>query len=891
MKDLYRGAVFVLTIIISVSVTFSHTAYSATESFNNQYVKNEVIIKYKKAEIDLDSILGQMRALNFNSAQFLKKKENLEETNISLLVIKDGETVEQKIAELEKNPNIEYVQPNYQYFSQAIETNDPLRESLWALYNAGQKIQEIEGTSDADIDAPEAWILSEQGIKAPIIAAVIDTGIAYNHPDLADNMWDGTNCLSYTGEFLGGCVHGYDFKNNSKTPLPYDIHGTHVAGILAAVKNNEIGVVGVAPNAKIMAIATPLTTAEIIKSINFAKYNGARVINASWAGEKPDTALREAIEAFPGIFIAAAANNDNGGTDNDKTAYYPASFNLENIISVAATDQNDNLAGFSNYGATSVDVGAPGVNILSTAVKNENDDGSDNLYEYHSGTSMAAPHVTGLATLIWGYKPDLTTQEVKTIILETGDELTSLSGKTVTGKRINAYRALQSLIPLVDISASLTANPITGFTTTVFNFTASRTDGNATGEITYTNPDCGTDGVLSGYLGGSDNTFSCTYSSAGSKTISIEVSQEGATSVPTASVTVSNPPPTNSAPTISTITISPLSITLPTNTVTLSVTAADDGLPNPPGSLSYHWEQAGGPDGVSISNFLEPTATASLTQAGSYSFRVTVSDSTLSTSQTVGIVVDAEPILSSVNTVSSETYTVNNDDSTITGVEYGTSKEVFLEKLVGDDTKQTWDTSRVSNPVVSENLFTVIAQDETTKSYVITVSPKKTSGSGGGGRSNIQRENSSNEEGTKINSQDARTADVEVDIEAENDPKIKVMLKKIEELKKVVEMLTALLLEKTGISTSPTQQFNRSIKMGDSGSDVLILQKKLNQLGFTVALSGAGSPGLETTYYGPRTTDALRRFQCAYGIVCSGTAETTGYGSLNFATISMLNTL
>jgi len=175
-----------------------------------------------------------------------------------------------------------------------------------------------------------------------------------------------------------------------------DTHGTHIAGTIAAQKNNTLGIAGVAPQTKIMAIKSSLTTDNIIMGINFAKNNGAKIINASWGSDEPafaqDTLLASAIRDFPGIFITAAGNGgiDEISDDNEITPFYPSSYNLpkyniSNIISVAATNSSDALASFSNYGRDSVNVGAPGVSILSTLM--------NNFYGYMSGTSMAVPHV------------------------------------------------------------------------------------------------------------------------------------------------------------------------------------------------------------------------------------------------------------------------------------------------------------------------------------------------------------------------------------------------------------------------------------------------------------------------------------------------------------------
>ena len=332
------------------------------EKPSREYVEDEVIVKYKESKIDLNSKQGRVKAESVANILSLDQVERLPLENISILKIQDGETVEETIEQLERNTNVEYAQPNYQYES---ATNDTHFSKLWALENTGQSVNATAGTSDADSDIPEAWIVNE-GTHATnsIIVAVIDIGVAYNHPDLMANMWDGTNCVSDTNAVLGNCIHGYDYEDNDKIPLPIDSsHGTHIAGTIASIKNNTKGIAGTAPNAKIMAIRTSLTTADNIQSINFAKYNGAKVINASWAGASYDQALHDAIDAFPGIFVAAAGNNNR---DNESVHMYPSDFDSANIISVAATDQNDNLASFSNFGTTSVDVGAPGTNIYST---------------------------------------------------------------------------------------------------------------------------------------------------------------------------------------------------------------------------------------------------------------------------------------------------------------------------------------------------------------------------------------------------------------------------------------------------------------------------------------------------------------------------------------------
>lgn len=410
--------------------------HNTRDSKTLPYAQGEVLVKFKTGKLDLERYSGRVKAKSFALAKGLERKKDIWKSNISVLKTKGNESVEDVIERLKNDPDIEHIQPNYIYHIAAIDTNDTYKDLLWGLDDA----------SDNDIDAPQAWNISE-GEENEVIVAVIDTGVAYDHPDLAANMWDGSQCLDKNGEFLGECEHGFDFEDNDKFPMDTFGHGTHIAGAIGAVKNNGIGVIGVAPNIKIMAIKCgskgTLNTADIINGINFAKYNGAKIINASWGGNYFDLELYNAINNFPGLVIAAAGNGGEDwiGDDNEITHTYPSDFDLGNIVSVAAIDKNNELGAFSNYGVISIDVGAPGVDIYSAYL--------DSDYRNMQGTSMAAPHAAGLAGLILGYKPELTSAKVKNAILATGDPLPSLSGKTVTGKRINAYNALLYVTPPV----------------------------------------------------------------------------------------------------------------------------------------------------------------------------------------------------------------------------------------------------------------------------------------------------------------------------------------------------------------------------------------------------------------------------------------------------------
>jgi subtilisin family serine protease len=440
---------------------------SQTETNKPPYVEGEVIVKYKDNKINLNSFSGITKSSILTESKSLENIDNIEENNISVLSITDGSTVEEKITELESDPNIEYAQPNYQYYPSLINTNDTYKTNMWGLDNTGQTITVVvdagwgtwtntyTGTVDADMDAPEAWAINE-GTNSSIIVAIIDTGVAYLHPDLMNQMWDGTNCKNENGTFLGGCNYGYDYENMDKTPIPTSsYHGTHVAGIVASEKNNAKGLIGIAPRAKIMALKTSLTSDNIIKNINFAKHNGAHIINASWGGAYYDQAMKDVIASFPGLFVTAAGNcgdsnyaANNCGSLNETR--YPGSYDLDNIISVASTDSLDALSSFSNNSPTAVDVGAPGSYVYSTITLTG--DGSDEKYEFMNGTSMASPYVAGLAALIKGYSPNLTVAQTKSIILGTGDTLASLSGKTLTSKRINAQKALQNIKSIINFT-------------------------------------------------------------------------------------------------------------------------------------------------------------------------------------------------------------------------------------------------------------------------------------------------------------------------------------------------------------------------------------------------------------------------------------------------------
>ncbi|MEO6334465.1 MAG: S8 family serine peptidase [Pyrinomonadaceae bacterium] len=352
---------------------------------------------------------------------------------------------------------VEYAQPNFQieldpisplspkkdllYRSNSGAPNDPMFSDQWSLNNLGQD----GGTKRADIDALQAWLKTRGSDK--VVVAVLDSGVDYTHKDLVSNIWTRPDSVpQYADDELGTFddVHGFDADADAGDPMDDNGHGTHCAGVIGAEGDNGEGIAGINWNVSIM----PLkflgrggfgTTKNAIESINYAidrKQKGVnvRVINASWGSTSYSRALEDAIRAAgeEGIlFVAAAGNN---GSDNDRRAHYPSNYDLPNVISVAALDRTDSMTSFSNYGIKSVHIAAPGRDIVSTWL--------GNAYREASGTSMAAPHVSGVAALILASEPNMSVAKLRERILGTVDKLPSLEGKVATGGRLCAAQAL-----------------------------------------------------------------------------------------------------------------------------------------------------------------------------------------------------------------------------------------------------------------------------------------------------------------------------------------------------------------------------------------------------------------------------------------------------------------
>ena len=366
-------------------------------------------------------------------------------------------------ARLAAVPGVRVAEPDW--VVQGIGTpDDAAFTQLWGMNNLGQ----TGGTVDADIDAPEAWNVST-GSKT-VLVGIIDTGIDAVHPDLAANMWTnpGESGLDAQGndklnngidDDANGYIddwHGWDFVNADNNPADDHYHGTHCAGTIGGVGNNGAGVTGVCWQVSLVGLKFLSSTgsgaiSDAVAAQWYANAIGCDLTSNSWGGGGFSQAMKDAIDAAGAaghLFVAAAGN---AGTDNDSTPNYPSNIDSPNIIAVAATDHNDALASFSCFGATTVDLGAPGVSIYSCQ--------PGGLYQLLSGTSMATPHVAGACALLKSANPSLTGAQIKAALLANVDPIPALAGKTVTGGRLNLAKAVIAVSgPVISPTVAMVEN-------------------------------------------------------------------------------------------------------------------------------------------------------------------------------------------------------------------------------------------------------------------------------------------------------------------------------------------------------------------------------------------------------------------------------------------------
>ena len=415
------------------------------------YIVGEVIVKYTSnvAALRMASSLEESQTMEMLS---FSVEEDLSDIvpGMQFASVDTEIPLDTVIAALESSPFVEYVEPNYyialtlpeepvpvdedaisalsEYMMERL-SNDPLYSSQWGL---------------TKINADKAWDTTTG--KRDIVIAVIDTGVDYKHPDLAANIWVNpretlNSNKDNDGNGYAGDYYGYDFINNKADPMDDNGHGTHVAGIIGAVGNNGVGIAGVNWNVKIMPLKFLRAggggdTIAAIKAINYANSMGADIISCSWGGPGMSQALGDAIKQTNKLFVFAAGNE---GANNDVTPHFPSNFGYDNMIVVTATDKNDQLASFGNYGASKVDVAAPGVAILSTYPTAKN-----TLYVEMKGTSMATPFVAGIAGLMLSVNPSLSPTQLKSLIMQNVDKASTLNGKVKSGGRVNAEKAVNA---------------------------------------------------------------------------------------------------------------------------------------------------------------------------------------------------------------------------------------------------------------------------------------------------------------------------------------------------------------------------------------------------------------------------------------------------------------
>jgi subtilisin family serine protease len=414
-------------------------ALSETRSFG----RPEVLVKFKSG-VSLSAIESLTARLNDRVEDSIESVAGLEA--IDDLDNADANAV---AAQYKAMPEVEYAEPNYDIELDEIDNplepilpRDPQFNDQWALANSGQR----GGKKGADISATLAWAKTT-GSK-DVVVAVLDSGVDYKHEDLENNMWVRPADMDpYHDDELGTVddLNGYNAIDGTSDPMDENGHGTHCAGIIGAEGENEIGIAGVNWKVQIMPLkfmnaSGSGSTKDAIEAINYVidrKKAGVnvRIISASWGSTQKSRALGDVIrKAYENdiLFVAAAGNSS---VNNDRMPHYPSSYDSPNVVSVAALDRHDALASFSNWGAKSVAIAAPGVEILSTWLGNE--------YEEKSGTSMATPVVSGVAALILAEHPEMSVDDLKEKLLASTDPIAALKGKTITAGRINAAKALE----------------------------------------------------------------------------------------------------------------------------------------------------------------------------------------------------------------------------------------------------------------------------------------------------------------------------------------------------------------------------------------------------------------------------------------------------------------
>ena len=438
-------------IMIMIIINIFGYRVQATPQIDKSAAKSKIMDNYEKNKekknFKKDEIIVKVKTGTKNSAiQSVEKKYSIKskkQLDQKLDIVKfdnNKYSMNEMLLNLNNDLNIEYAEPNYISKISSSPENEPDFSKMWGLYNTISK--------GIDINASAAWKISTG--NSNIVVGIIDSGIDYNHKDLKDNIWINNKEIpnNRIDDDKNGYVddyNGWNFAYGDNDSYDDDSHGTHVSGTIAA-SSNGIGIVGVAPTVKIMPLKAAdykgdLYNSDIISAIQYGTRKGVKIFNCSFGTENFSQAEYDVIKSSNALFMCAAGNGDvykNGLNNDGNVKFYPASFDLSNIISVGSIDKNGYLSTFSNYGAVSVDIAAPGSDIYSTVPGG---------YSYKSGTSMATPHVTGVAALVLSANMDLSPIDIKNRILKNTHKLPQLKNKIATGASVDAFGAMTTAKP------------------------------------------------------------------------------------------------------------------------------------------------------------------------------------------------------------------------------------------------------------------------------------------------------------------------------------------------------------------------------------------------------------------------------------------------------------